>query len=150
MSTRLIWTIWTPIPKKADKLNLCPFPRYWPFVWEIHQSPMNSPHKGQWCGALMFSLICAWINGLVNNRETVDLRRHRAHYDVTLMTRVTVESTGWLSANWHQYTCLKYDAIRQALCSKRNTCTGLIPGSCPANEIRRYKVMPSLIGWAQT
>ena len=33
-------------------------PRYWPFVRGIHQSPVNSPHKGQWCWALMFSLIC--------------------------------------------------------------------------------------------
>ena len=47
---------------------------------------MNSPHKGQWRGALMFSLIFAWINGWVNNREAGDLRRHRAHYDVTVMT----------------------------------------------------------------
>ena len=39
--------------------------------------------KGQWRGALMFSLICAWINGWVNNREAGDLIRHRAHYDVT-------------------------------------------------------------------
>ena len=34
---------------------------------------------------LMFSLICAWINGWVNNREAGDLRRHRAHYDITVM-----------------------------------------------------------------
>ena len=46
---------------------------------------LNSPHKGQWRGALMFSLICAWINGWVNNREAGDLRRHRAHCDVTVM-----------------------------------------------------------------
>ena len=39
---------------------------------------------GQWRGALMFSLICAWINGWVNNREAGDLRRHRTHYDVTV------------------------------------------------------------------
>ena len=58
------------------------FPRYWPFVWGIHRSPVNSPHKGQWRGALVFSLMCAWINGWVNNREAGDLRRHRAHYDV--------------------------------------------------------------------
>ena len=25
----------------------------------VHRSPVNSPHKGQWRGALMFSLICA-------------------------------------------------------------------------------------------
>ena len=35
------------------------FPRYWSFVRGIHRSPVYSPHKGQWRGALMFSLICA-------------------------------------------------------------------------------------------
>ena len=34
------------------------FPRYWPFVWGIQRSPVNIPHKDQWCGALIFSLIC--------------------------------------------------------------------------------------------
>ena len=47
--------------------------------------PVNSPHKGQWCGALMFSLICIWINGWVNNREAGDLRRHRGRYDGHVM-----------------------------------------------------------------
>ena len=61
------------------------FPRYWPFVRGIHRSSVNSPHKGQWRGALMFSLICVWINGWVNNRGAGDLRRYRAHYDVTVM-----------------------------------------------------------------
>ena len=58
------------------------FPRNWPFVREIHRSPVDSPHKGQWRGALMFSLISAWTNGWLNNRNAGDLRRHRAHYDV--------------------------------------------------------------------
>ena len=61
------------------------FPRYWPFVRGIHRSPVNSPHKGQRRGALVFSLISVWINCSVNNREAVDLRRHRAHYDVIVM-----------------------------------------------------------------
>ena len=61
------------------------FPRYWPFVRRIHGSPVNSPHKGQWRGALMFSLNWAWTNGWVNNRDAGDLRRHCAHYDVTVM-----------------------------------------------------------------
>ena len=47
--------------------------------------PVNSPHKGQLRGALMFSLMCVWINGWVNNREAGDLRRHRGHYDVNVM-----------------------------------------------------------------
>ena len=53
----------------------------------IHQSPVNSLHKGQWRGALMFSLICVWINGWVSNREAGDLRRYCAHYDVTVMMK---------------------------------------------------------------
>ena len=61
------------------------FPRYWPFVRGIHRSPVNSLHKGQWRGALMFSLICGRIIGWVNNREAGDLRRYCAHYDVIVM-----------------------------------------------------------------
>ena len=46
----------------------------------FHVTGNLPPHKGQWRGALMFSLI--WINGWVNNREAGDLRRH---YDVNVM-----------------------------------------------------------------
>ena len=66
------------------------FPRYWPFVWGIHRSLVNSPHKFQWRGALMFSLIWSWINACVNNREAGDLRRNRAHYDVIIRARTIV------------------------------------------------------------
>ena len=61
------------------------FPRYWPFMRGIHRSPVNSPNKGQWHRALMFSLICVWTNGWINNRDAGDLRHHRAHYDVIVM-----------------------------------------------------------------
>ena len=56
---------WTDLGGKNhdDVIKWKHFPRYWPFVQGIHRSPVNSPHKGQWRGALMFSLICAWING---------------------------------------------------------------------------------------
>ena len=53
------------------------FPRYWAFVWGIHRPPVNSSHKGQCSGALMFSFICAWTNNWVNNRDAGDLRRTR-------------------------------------------------------------------------
>ena len=49
----------------------------------VHRSPVNSPHKGQWRGALMFSLV--WINDWVNNRQVGDLRRYRPHSDVTVI-----------------------------------------------------------------
>ena len=68
------------------------FPRYWPFVWGIHRWPVNSPHKGQWRGALMFSLICAWLNGWVNNRNADVFRRHRAHYDVIVMVTNCIDN----------------------------------------------------------
>ena len=64
------------------------FPRYWPFVHGIHHSPVNSPHKGQWRGALMFSLICTWTNCWANNGDAGDLRRHRAHYDVIVLLMI--------------------------------------------------------------
>ena len=37
--------------------------------------PVDYPHKGQWRGALMVSLICAWTSGWVSNRDAGDLRR---------------------------------------------------------------------------
>ena len=80
----------------GDVIKWKHFPRYWPFVRGIHRSPVNSPHKGQWHGALMFSFICVWINGLANNGEAGDLRRYCAHYDVTVMVQVWVITTGLL------------------------------------------------------
>ena len=52
-------------------------------------------HKGQWCRAL-FSLICTWINGWVNNREAGDLRCHHTHYDVFVLRGLTICDT----SNW--------------------------------------------------
>ena len=45
----------------------------------------NSPRKGQWRGALMFSLMCARTNVWANSPDAGDLGRLRAHYDVILM-----------------------------------------------------------------
>ena len=57
------------------------FPRYWPFVSGIHQSPVHS----QVCSALMFSLIYAWTNSWTNSWVAGDLGHHRAHHGVTVM-----------------------------------------------------------------
>ena len=65
-------------------------PRYWPFVRGIHRSPVNSPHKGQWRGALMFSLIYVWINAWAKNRYAGDLRRHQVHYGVNVMYQASI------------------------------------------------------------
>ena len=75
---------WQPF-NHDDVIKWKHFPRYWPFVRGIHRSPVNSPHEGQWRGALMFPLICVWINSWVNNPEAGNLRRHRAHCNVSVM-----------------------------------------------------------------
>ena len=61
------------------------FLRYWPFGRGIHQSQVDSPHKGKWRGALMFSLMCAWTNRWINSGVAGDLRGHLAHCDITVM-----------------------------------------------------------------
>ena len=86
-----------------------PYLQHWTVAWWRHQMetfsallalcagnspvPVNFPHKGQWRGDLMFTLICARINDWVNNREAGDLRRHLDHYDVSVM------------AKWWELTC---------------------------------------------
>ena len=89
------------------------FPRNWPFVRGIHRSPVNSPHKGQWRGALMFTLICARINVWVNTREAGDLRRYCPHYDVTVMThakQTTIRPCAYVAGHnagiifWHTWS----------------------------------------------
>ena len=97
----LILRIW-----KYPSVNC--FPRYWPFVWGIHRLPVNSPHKGHWRRALMFSLICFWINGWVNNGDVGDLRRNSAHYDVKVM----VDYCCCLIAYIKRLVCLTLYCIR--------------------------------------
>ena len=82
------------------------FPRFCSFVRRIHRSPLNYPYKGQWSGALMFSLICAWIHGRVNNGEAGDLRRNRAHYDIIVMLcKKTKGQCAELYFGWKFYGC---------------------------------------------
>ena len=94
-------------------------PRYWPFVRGIHRSPVNSPHKGQWRGALMFSSICTRVNGWVNNGEAGDLRRHRAHYDVILMytvQRYAYQYVRVILPSSVRPVCLRYLNLAISLC----------------------------------
>ena len=53
------------------------FPRYWPFFRGIHRSPVDSSHKGQGRGALMYS----WAN----SPNAGDLRRDGVQCDLTVM-----------------------------------------------------------------
>ena len=56
----------------------------------VDNSPVSGefPAQSQWCGALMFSLICTWMDNWINNREAGDLRHQCNHYDVTVMRAI--------------------------------------------------------------
>ena len=86
----IILNVWRPIfGIHDDVINWKDFPRNWPFVRGIVWSPVNSPCIGQWRSALLFPYICDW-RSWVNNREAGDLRRYRAHYDITVMYDIQV------------------------------------------------------------
>ena len=63
-----------------DVIKCTHFPRHWPFVRGIHWWLMDSL---QWP---VFTLICAWTTGWAKNRDAGNFRRHRAQYDVTVMS----------------------------------------------------------------
>ena len=106
-SHRLLPSVFTPTGTHDDVIKWKHFPRYWPFVQGIHRSPVNSPHKGQWRWALMFSFIRARINGWVNNHKAGNLRRYRGHYDVTVM------NCRELPGRWPSQSRRQSKAIRQ-------------------------------------
>ena len=94
-------TVWMIKRYHDDVIKWKHFLRYWPFVRGIHRPPVNSPHKGQWRGALMFSLICVEINSWENNREAGDLRRCRAHYGVVVMRQIIFHISQFAILNNH-------------------------------------------------
>ena len=95
------------------------FPHNWPFVRGIHRCSVNSPHKGQWRGALMFSLICLWINDWVSNREAGDLRRYRA-----IMTSLLCIIAGSYGMQ------IRPDIMNTIIYVARPTCTGWAVVKC--------------------
>ena len=56
--------VWAPKTRQThdDVIKWKHFSRYWPFVRGIHRSPVNSPHKVQWRGALMFVFFDLRVN----------------------------------------------------------------------------------------
>ena len=112
----------------------------------IHRPPVNSPHKGQWRGALVFSLICVWINGWVNNREAGDLSRFSAHYDVTIMVLIwhkhhdcrlqSQESGHQQPCDWSRLIQLFWTIPESILCD-----TNRVILFAEHNEMVRYKLI---------
>ena len=110
------------------------FPRYLPFVRGIHRSPMNYTHKVQWRRALMFSLICAWTNGWLSCRDAGDLRRHCAHYDVTVMTSSC--DIRWQRSNdnpWLRHQMETFSVVL-AICAGNSPVPGEFPAQRPVTR----------------
>ena len=121
---------WRYLPESCiheDVIKWKHFPRYWPFVRGIHRLPLNSPHKGQWHGALMFSFVCVWINGWVNNRGACNLKRHRAPYDIIVMASIDILSFH-LSQILHRSLPANLLRITDILCPSYNTNILIISG----------------------
>ena len=93
-ATRIQWTIclrFTPTHYWHDdviKWNI--FRVTGPLWGESTGFPVDSHHKGQWRVTLMLSLICAWTNDWASNQDAGNLRRHRAYYDVIVMSYIHV------------------------------------------------------------
>ena len=108
--------------------------------------PVSSPHKGQWRGALMSSLICAWINDWVNNREAGDLRRHRGHYDVNVMSVEMPVITATVTSHWMSLLArqiyVDFCARSRSLWWRHNGCDSVSnhqPRDCLLNRLFRRR-----------
>ena len=105
ITTNVGLTRWELSKAHDDVIKWKHFPRYWPFVRAIHRSPVTGEFPSQMPKTRSFNfffLICDRINDRVNNREVGDLRRHRAHYDVTVMSSLSATQTSHLGA-----TCIQ-------------------------------------------
>ena len=104
--------------------------------------PVNSPHKGQWRGALMFYFICVWINDWANNREACDLRHHRGHYDVNVMSGVARGGKVMNASTYLFHMFIKWISfnIWRGTLSNAGSCTYDHPGgincSTTKNDVR--------------
>ena len=66
-----------------DVIKCKHFPRHWPFC--AGNSTVTAEFPSQRPVTRVFSLICAWTNGWVNNRDSGNLMRHRAYNNVIVM-----------------------------------------------------------------
>ena len=92
--------------KHDDVIKWEHFPCNWTFVRRIHRSPVNSPYKGQWRGALIFSLICACLNKRLSKQSRGwRFETPSGSYDVNVMQFEKACTANWLDTN-HEYFIL--------------------------------------------
>ena len=85
--SNVVTKIMPALIRNDDVINWKYFSRYWSFLMIYSLPSADSPHKSKRYGALVCSLIYTWTNSWANNQDAGDLRRHHAHYDVSVMYR---------------------------------------------------------------
>ena len=127
------------------------FPRYWSFVRGIHRSPVNSPHKGQWRGALLFSFELR-LNKRLSKQSlgwrfetpSCSLRRHcNASLTKSFSPRSTILVVKWFSLqrrhnerddvsnHWLPHCLLNCWFRRRSKKTSKICVTGLCVGNSP-------------------
>ena len=105
---------WFPNTKDQwhdDVIKWKHFPRYWPFARGLHRPPVNSPHKGQWRGALMFSLLCS-LNKRFSKQswgwrfETPSCSLWRHCYDAEKNVSTSLCNIGFVAHHMHRICIL--------------------------------------------
>ena len=97
---------WEPMkhPWHDDVIKWKHFPRNWPCVRGIHQSLVDHPHKGRLHGALMFTLICAWTNGQVNNQDAGGVGAIMTSMQWMMWVRTSESTTEYSCLGLHECT----------------------------------------------
>ena len=91
------------------------------------------PHKAQWRGALMFSLIWAWMNGWVDYGEADDLRRHHSHP----LWRHRNDDKFTSRISYHPFTWFTFGSMNIHLHIILFPCTGIVQVfELPSNWIK--------------
>ena len=128
--------------KHGDVIKWKHFPRCWPSVRGIHRSPASNAEL--------------WTNSWANHQDAGDLRRHRAHIDVTVMICNSVVFLYMLNLVifhrfWRAYSLshddvIKWKIFRVTGCAGKSPATGEFPAQRPVTrsfgvffDLRLYK-----------
>ena len=120
----------------------------------IHWSPVNSPHKGQWCGALMFSFICTWVNNWVIDLEAGEPSCSLWCYynDANLFLKYIVLNDKWypdqdaMMAMSQISSCPDMYSISKEICT-RFCCALLCCGYAIVHNEFTWSIYPYFLGY---
>ena len=141
---------------QTNRLLVIKFSSWWRHQMETFSALLalcagNSPVNGEFPSqrpvtrSFDVSLICAWINAWVNNREAGDLRRHCAHYDVTVMYwEFELLSPPFLQFDCYKYPCMPWQDSLFNKCKIKKSKTKFTL-NFDYDEMVAYETIPKLL-----